>query len=183
MAFEVKIDEDAEKFAKANKINIFKDATIYRLFNQYKDFQLKVYNERKEKARIETVFPCVLKIIESNIFNKKNPLVIGVDVLEGNLHIGTPLIILPSRTYIGKVVSIQSNRKDVQIGKQGQSICVKIDNESNPNIMYGRHFTFTDILYSNLTRKSVDILKEYFKKDLSKDDVGLLVKLKNQIGF
>lgn len=183
LAFEVNIDTDAKIFAKENKITIFEDKTIYRLYTQYKEHFNKIYSEIKDNARTNTVFPCVLKIIESNVFNKKNPLVLGVEIQEGSLHIGTPLITLPSKTYIGKVVGIQVNKQDVKIGKQGQSVCIKLDNESNPNIMYGRHFTHTDILYSNLTRKSVDILKEFFKKDLTKDDIGLLMKLKKQIGF
>jgi translation initiation factor 5B len=183
LAFESNIDQDAKTYAKENKITIFEDQTIYRLYTQYKEYFNKIYAEIKENSRANTVFPCVIKIIESNVFNKKNPLVLGVEVSEGTLHLGTPLIILPSKTYIGKVVGIQVNKQDVKIGKQGQSVCVKIDNESNPNIMYGRQFTHTDLLYSSLTRKSVDILKEYFKKELSKDDIGLLVKLKKQIGF
>ncbi len=183
LVFEVKVDEDIISYAKDNKIIIFQDSTIYRLFNQYKEYVKKIYEERKNKAKEETVFPCVLKIIESNVFNKKNPLVMGVEITEGNLHLGTPLIILPSKTYIGKVVGIQIDKKDVQVGKTGKSVCIKVDNEENPNIMYGRHFDSKDLLYSNLTRKSVDILKEYFKKDLSKDDVDLLIKLKKHIGF
>ena len=107
----------------------------------------------------------------------------GVEIKEGNLHIGTPLITLPSNTYIGKVIGIQINNKDVKIGKQGQNVCVKIDNELNSNIMYGRHFTHTDMLYSKISKKSIDLLKEYFKKDVTKDDIGLMVKLKKMIEF
>lgn len=182
LAFEVEIDKEATQYAKDNGIIIFKDETIYRLFNQYRDFANKLYTDRKERMRDLTVFPCILKIIESNVFNKKNPLVMGVEVQEGTLHLGTPLII-ESKTYIGKVVGIQVNKQDVKIGKKGQSVCVKIDNQTNPGIMYGRHFTHKDLLYSNVSRASVDILKQYFKPDISKEDVGLLVKLKKIIGF
>jgi translation initiation factor 5B len=181
LLFEANIDDDAIQYAKDNKITILKDDTIYRLFTQYKMFSSKIYNERKEYAKINTIFPCVLKIIESNIFNKKNPLIMGIDVQDGTLHIGTPLIILPSKISIGKVVGIQINNKDVNIAKQGQSVCIKI--ESDSNITYGRQFTHKDLLYSNLTRKSVDLLKEYFKNDLSKDDIVLLAKLKKLINF
>lgn len=183
LAFEIDIDKEASQYAKDNKITVFEDKTIYRLFNQYKEFATKHYNERKKKAKENTVFPCILKIIEANVFNKKNPLVMGVEIKEGMLHLGTQLIILPSKTFIGKVVGIQVNKQDVMIGKQGQSVCVKIDNQSNPNIMYGRQFDHKDLLYSNLTRESVDLLKQYFKKDISKEDVGLLVKLKKQLEF
>ena len=183
LAFEVDIDKDGYQYAKENNIKIFEDKTIYKLFNQYKEYAIKQYEERKEKARKNTVFPCILKIIESNIFNKKNPLVMGVDILEGTLHIGTPLIILPSKTFIGCVVGIQINKQDVKLGKCGQSVCIKIDNQSNPNIQYGRQFEGKDLLYSNLSRTSIDLLKEYFKKDMSKEDISLLVKLKKLIGF
>lgn len=183
LAFEVEIDKEAQQYAKDNNIQIFEDQTIYRLLNQYKEYANKQYEERKEKARNNTVFPCILKIIESNVFNKKNPLVMGVEVLEGTLHLGTPLIILPSKTFIGNVIGIQVNKQDVKVGKKTQLVCIKINNESNPNIMYGRQFGGKDLLYSNLTRPSVDLLKEYFKNDLSKDDIGLLLKLKKQIGF
>lgn len=183
LAFEVDIDIEARNYAKDNNIQIFQDQTIYRLYTQYKEHFNKIYTQIKENARKDTVFPCVLKIIESNIFNKKNPLILGVEVREGSVHIGTPLIILPEQTYIGKVIGIQINKQDTNIGKKGQNVCLKINNEQNPNIMYGRHFTHTDLLYSNLTRKSVDKLKEYFKKDLTQDDINLLIKLKKQIGF
>lgn len=182
LAFEVEIDKEATQYAKDNGITIFKDETIYRLFNQYKDFANKLYTDRKERMRTLTVFPCVLKIIETNVFNKKNPLVMGVEVQEGTLHLGTPLI-TESNTYIGIVIGIQVNKQEVKIGKKGQSVCVKIDNKSNPGIMYGRHFTHKDLLYSNVSRASIDILKQYFKSDVSKEDVGLLVKLKKMFGF
>lgn len=182
LAFEVEIGGEAAQYAKDNGITIFKDETIYRLFNQYRDFANKLYTDRKELMKTLTVFPCILKIIESNVFNKKNPLVMGVEVQEGTLHLGTPLI-TESKIYIGKVVGIQVNKQDVKVGKKGQQVCVKVDNQSNPGIMYGRHFTHKDLLYSNVSRASVDILKQYFKQDLSKEDVGLLVKLKKIIGF
>jgi translation initiation factor 5B len=188
LLFEVDIDKEAIQYAKENNIMIFRDETIYRLFNQYKEYACKQYNIRKEIAKENTVFPCILKIIENNVFNKKNPLVMGVEIIEGSLHLGTPLIILPNKTVsgktvIGKVVGIQINKQDISIGKQGQSVCIKIDNQSNQNITYGRHFDYKDLLYSNITRASVDLLKEYFKKDISKDDIGLLMKLKKLLEF
>lgn len=183
LLFQVDIDDEATQYAKNNKITILKDETIYRLFSKYKTLCSNVYLQRKEKMRLETTFPCILKIIESNVFNKKNPFIMGVEIQEGSLHLGTPLIVMSNnvKTIIGRVVGIQVNKKDISIAKQGQSVCIKIESESN--ITYGRHFSHRDLLYPNLTRKSVDILKQYFKKDLSNDDIHLLIKLKQLINF
>ncbi|KAL8540311.1 hypothetical protein ACS0TY_001783 [Phlomoides rotata] len=45
-----------------------------------------IYHLKKEAAE-EAVFPCVLKIMPNCVFNKKDPIVLGVDVLDGILKI------------------------------------------------------------------------------------------------
>ncbi len=39
--------------------------------------------EEQEAARLEAVFPCILRILPTCIFNKKDPIVLGVDVVDG----------------------------------------------------------------------------------------------------
>jgi translation initiation factor 5B len=45
--------------------------------------------QKKEESKMLAVFPCVLKPVA--VFNKKDPIVVGVDVVDGNLRINTPL--------------------------------------------------------------------------------------------
>ena len=182
LAFNVEIDEDAEKEAKNKKVKIFKAEIIYHLFDQYTKYKKELFEQRKNDNKDIMQFPCSLKILSDCIFNKKNPLVFGVEVLEGNLHIGTHLV-TNTNTYIGKVVSIQNNHKDVEIGKKSSSVCIKVDNQENPNIAYGRQFDDTDTLYSKISRESLDILKEYYKEDCTKEDLILIVKLKKMFNI
>lgn len=182
LAFNVQIDDDAVEEAKNKNIKIFSAEIIYHLFDQFKIYKENLIKERKENARPYAVFPTKLKILPEFIFNKKNPIVLGVEVLEGTLHIGTPLAI-PSPTpfseiYIGKVVSIQNNGKDVQVGKTESQVCIKIENDQNPNIYFGRQFGPNDILYSKISRESIDTIKQYFREDISNSDVLLLAKFK-----
>lgn len=39
--------------------------------------------EEQEAAKYDAVFPCVLKILPTCIFNKKDPIVLGVEIADG----------------------------------------------------------------------------------------------------
>ena len=44
--------------------------------------------------------------------------------------------------------------------------------------VYGRHLEEKDTLYSQISRKSIDTLKEFYRKDVSTEEWQLIVKLK-----
>ena len=43
----------------------------------------QIKEEAQEAARMDAVFPCVLRILPTAVFNKKDPIILGVDILEG----------------------------------------------------------------------------------------------------
>ena len=125
------------------------------------------------------VFPSICKILPQHIFNQKDPIIVGVEVLEGILKVGTPLCVPAlGGLHIGKVISIESNQREQETARKGSSVSVKIQNEGNPNLTYGRQFDATHSLYSTLSRASIDALKENFKDKLENEDWRLVVKLK-----
>ena len=95
------------------------------------------------------------------------------------MKVGTPLCVPAlGGLHVGKVASIESNGKEQETARNGMSVAVKIVNESNPNITYGRQFDASHSLYSTLSRASIDALKENFKDKLETEDWRLVVKLK-----
>ena len=44
--------------------------------------------------------------------------------------------------------------------------------------MYGRHLEENDTLYSQISRQSIDTLKEFYRSDVSNDEWLLIKKLK-----
>lgn len=44
-------------------------------------------------------------------------------------------------------------------------------------------FVVQDLLVSRISRKSIDVLKQHFRDDLSKEDWRLVVKLKKVFGI
>jgi translation initiation factor 5B len=100
-----------------------------------------------------------------HIFNKKSPIIVGVEIIDGVLKLGTPLVI-PTLEFleIGIVTSIENNRKEVTSAKKGQQVAIKITNDANPTLTFGRQFDHTPVIYSKISRASIDALKEFFKR-------------------
>lgn len=185
LAFDVNVDDDAIELANKNNITILKDETIYRLATQYTNFRMCSINARKEEHRHKIVYPCILEILKDKIFRNTNPFVFGVKVIEGSLHVNTPLIIIKSgqKLYLGNVTSIQVNNRDISIANTNAEVCIKIELSDNnqKKYTYGRHFTHSDLLLSKVTRESVDIMKLHFKDEITNNenqlnDTGLLLK-------
>ncbi len=55
-------------------------------------------------------------------------------------------------------------------------MAVKIEGPNQP--LYGRHLEETDTLYSMISRKSIDTLKEFYRADVSNEEWALIKKLK-----
>jgi len=180
LAFDVKVNSEARLYADKEGIKIMTADIIYHLFDQFEAYMKeKIESTQKDRKKV-AVFPCVLKMLPQFIFNKRDPIVLGVDVVEGSVRIGTPICV-PEKgnLQIGRIDSIELNKKPVEIGKKGQSVCIKIlPNTAQQHIQLGRHFEATDSLYSHVTRASIDCLKEFFKDQMSKDDWQLIIQMK-----
>ncbi|CAL9092436.1 unnamed protein product [Musa textilis] len=182
LAFDVKVMPDARELADETGVRIFVADIIYHLFDQFKAYIDNLKEEKKKESAEEAVFPCVLKIMPNCIFNKKDPIVLGVDILEGILKVGTPICI-PSREFIdiGKIASIEINHKQVDVATKGQKVAIKIvaSSPEEQQKMYGRHFDIDDELVSHISRRSIDILKTNYRDDLSIEEWRLVVRLKS----
>ncbi|CAL2276174.1 unnamed protein product [Prunus armeniaca] len=181
LAFDVKVTPEAREMADDLGVKIFIADIIYHLFDQFKAYIDNLKEEKKKESADEAVFPCVLKILPNCVFNKKDPIVLGVDVLEGIAKVGTPICI-PQRDFItiGRIASIENNHKPVDIAKKGLKVAIKIvgTNSDEQQKMFGRHFEIEDELVSHISRRSIDILKANYRDELSIDEWKLVVKLK-----
>ncbi|ETN80796.1 putative translation initiation factor aIF-2 [Necator americanus] len=180
LAFDVKIERDAQLYADQEKVKIFQADIIYHLEDNF----LKYREELRLKARRENehlaIFPCKLRVLPQHVFNARNPIVCGVSVEAGQLKRGTPICV-PSKDciFLGSVASIERNHEEIQLAKAGDEVCIKIENTTGeaPKL-YGRHFNHEDPLVSRISRDSIDACKTYFRDDLTRADWQLVVELK-----
>lgn len=179
LAFDVDVSNEAREHAEEMGVRIFTADIIYHLFDQFTRFMENLMEQRRQDAAAVAVFPSVCRILPQHIFNQKDPIIIGVEVVEGILKVGTPLCVPAlGGLNVGKVTSIEQNGKEQETARKGASVAIKIVNESNPNLTYGRQFDATHSLYSTLSRASIDALKENFKDKLENEDWRLVIKLK-----
>lgn len=179
LAFDVPVPKEAREHAEEVNVRIFTADIIYHLFDQFTRFMENLQEKRREDAASIAVFPSICKILPQHVFNTKDPIIVGVEVVEGILKVGTPLCVPAiGGLHVGVVTSIEQNGREQETAKKGASVAIKIVNEQNPTITYGRQFDASNSLYSTLTRASIDALKLHFKDKLETEDWRLVVKLK-----
>ncbi|XP_060530390.1 eukaryotic translation initiation factor 5B isoform X2 [Cylas formicarius] len=180
LAFDVKIEKDAQELADSMGVKIFQADIIYHLFDKFTAYREELKQRKRDEFKHIAVFPCKLRVLPQFVFNSRDPIVCGVMVEAGIVKEGTPICV-PSKEFldVGVVTSIESNHKPVENARKGMEICIKIEPiPGEAPKMFGRHFDETDMLVSKISRQSIDACKDYFRDDLLKTDWQLMVELK-----
>ena len=99
LCFDVKVDKEAQSYADDVGVKIFTADIIYHLFDDFTKHMAALAEQKKEDSKLLAVFPCVLKPVA--VFNKKDPIVVGVDVTEGNLRLLTPVCAIKTNPVTG----------------------------------------------------------------------------------
>lgn len=193
LCFDVKVDKEAEQYADEQGIKIFNADIIYHLFDAFTAYQQKLLEQRRKDFLDYAIFPCVLNTLQ--IINKRGPMIIGVDVIEGSLRVGTPICTVKNDPVtkekqvllLGKVTSLEINHQAVNEVKRGQTaagVAMRLDDPSGQQPIWGRHVDEKDTLYSLISRRSIDTLKDpAFRDQVPKSDWMLLRKLKATFGI
>ncbi|KAF9076705.1 hypothetical protein BDP27DRAFT_1284669 [Rhodocollybia butyracea] len=188
LCFDVTVDKDAERMAEEMGIRLFKADIIYHLFDKFTAYNQEITEAKRRDAAPQAVWPCRLKIIAA--FCKRDPIILGVDILDGTLRVGTPLAVVKTDPTtqkkeiidLGKVTSLEINHKSMDIVKKSQAgggVAVKIEHAVYQSAkMFGRHFDDKDEVLSHITRQSIDVLKSSFRADVSNEEWQLIKALK-----
>ncbi len=196
LAFNVDIDQNIRELAAANGVTIFEGDVIYQLCDKFIKHIDLLFETSKQKELTNMVFPCILQPLKC--FRAKNPILVGVRVLYGQLRVGTPLCIIKSPdantsvkglakarsaadiVAIGYVSSIERDSKTMECGQVGDEVAIKIETKES-SMTFGKICDIPDLLLSHITRESLDVLKKYFAKELNDDDIKTAFILKSSL--
>eukprot|EP00767_Chilomastix_cuspidata_P005246 gnl/Chilomastix_cuspidata/545.p1 GENE.gnl/Chilomastix_cuspidata/545~~gnl/Chilomastix_cuspidata/545.p1 ORF type:complete len:1234 (-),score=683.63 gnl/Chilomastix_cuspidata/545:185-3886(-) len=185
LGFDVKVDAEAQLEAKELGVEIFTADIIYHLEESFKK-HLKAEEDRRRREHMSrAIFPVQMTYLPGHTIHQMDPVIIGVRIDDGFLVPGTPLIdATQGRLVLGVVETIQRNLKTVERANAGDEVAVKIA-PAKANLMATRHFFEGDVIYSNMTRASIDILKEFFRDEafMKKSDWRLVIRIKKLLGI
>ena len=173
LAFNVKISDEikctynAEDacYLEKSGVKIFLSDHLFTLISSYQNYVTRLKRQLAQKI----IFPCTVKILPKCIFNKHNPLIFGVELLDGILR---PLVDLYTmiekvnaddkvekiETLVGLVLSIQQNNKDVLSVKTGAQVAIKVES----TLTFGRQLHEESILFTKPTTDNIpDDLASY----------------------
>jgi len=173
LLFNVKPLPDAEELALKEGIKILSDNLIYRLIESYEKWVNALMEEERKRELLRTVFPAKIKVLPGCVFRRSDPAIVGVEVLEGVIRPGYPLMRDDGRE-LGVIMQVQDKGKNVLEAKKGSSVAISI----RGNVMVGRHFDENDILYTNPTEEDLRTVITKFKDYL---DEGVINTIKEII--
>lgn len=81
---------------------------IYHLFDAFTKYMSEVQEAKRKEAAPNAVWPVRLKILKA--FAHRDPIILGCDIIEGTMRIGTPMGVVKVDKETGK-------REIVSLGK------------------------------------------------------------------
>ncbi|ESQ47943.1 hypothetical protein EUTSA_v10021382mg [Eutrema salsugineum] len=174
LAFEVDVTPEASQLAERLEVKVICGCVLETLLQQFKE-ETKMDDDDDEE---EAIFPCVLRILPDLVFNKEDPVVLGVLVVRGFLKVGTPICSLASGCpEIGRVVWIGKDQRTVEDARLGEMVIIKIEQGRS---LGSHHLDIKDdILVSRISRRSINALKASYRDALSMSDWKLVRDLKS----
>uniref|UniRef100_A0A8C4QZ68 Eukaryotic translation initiation factor 5B n=1 Tax=Eptatretus burgeri TaxID=7764 RepID=A0A8C4QZ68_EPTBU len=86
LAFDVKVEREAQDMADYLGVKVFSADIIYHLFDSFMKYRADIRRKKQEEFRHIAVFPCKLRIMPQFVFKSRDPVVVGVNVEAGQLN-------------------------------------------------------------------------------------------------
>ncbi len=156
--------------SKNENVKILTSDVIYRLIEDLEAWQKEILKKQQEREFDKLMKPCKIQLMKGYIFRQNNPAIVGVDVLQGTLKVGTALMKNDGNT-ITEVSSIQHEKKNVNSVEKGKQVAASLT-----KVTVGRQINEEDILFSSIPESDFRQMKK-LKKLLDPEDIELLKEI------
>ena len=178
-------EESTALVKKFNKnIQILIDNVIYHLIDKY-DKLIDSWHKKKEKKYNDKIIsPYICDILPNCVFNKSNPIVIGVKINSGVMKLNSLISTLVDQEHksiiLGRIIGIKNNKNDVESANKGLSVSIKIVPE--PTIYsFEKDFNMSTKLCSYVDTTTYEKTIQYSKIDKENLDLLNLIMNNNKL--
>lgn len=109
LAFPARVTPEAWQLAHKLGVKIFISDKMHHLFDQFKRYRNNIThmnNNKDENKKDSADEACILKIMPNSVFNNKDSIVLGVDILQGILKVSFIIQIIFSLIVVAMFVTI-----------------------------------------------------------------------------
>lgn len=165
VGFNVGIEDDANEIK--GEIKLIFDQVVYKLIENLSKYRKEKSLEIEKQRLMKLSNICKLEILHQYVFRNTSPAIFGVRVDGGKLKKDLHLID-ETGEKIGRVKEIQHERKSVDVGNEGQELCISIPGINFERVLGDRKFLYADFGESQFRefKKNKDLLSEKEKKVL-----------------
>ena len=177
IAFNVPIPPEVELEANTVGVKVFKEKIIYNLIDGYKNWVSEEKERERKQAFQKLVLPAKITVLEGCCFRYSGPCIIGVEVLEGRIRAGYPLMNEQGQT-VGHIKAIQREKESVEEAKKGEQVAISL-----PEPSFDRQVCFKQTLYSSPSKEDVAVLEAKYLQALTDGERELLALIKKIKGY
>jgi translation initiation factor 5B len=154
LSFNAPVLADAREFADKEKVKVFKNDIIYRLFEEYDEWAYQITEDERAKTLDGIIRPAKITILPY-VFRRNNPAVVGVAIKAGVLTTKVRLIKNDGKR-IGELQQIRHENDSLKEARMGQEVAISI---AGPTV--GRQINEGDDLYVEIPESHARKLLEH----------------------
>ncbi len=158
---------NVKSLVETKEVKVITADIIYRIIDEIKKWQDEEKKKLEERELEGMTRPCKMQILCNCVFRQSNPAVVGVEVLNGTLRLGSPLM-KSNGNKASEVKSMQKEGENVQEAKKGEQVAIAL-----PHLTVGRQINELDILYSDIEEDEFVRYKK-LKRFLNSDEIAIL---------
>ncbi len=172
LAFNIVVEEETEREARDNGVQIISDKIIYSLLDNYGAWVKKEKDAERALVFSSLVLPAKIKVLPGCCFRACKPAIFGIEVMVGRIRPGFEMINEKGES-MGKIKAIQREKESVQEAGEGESVAVSMNEP-----VIGRSLKEGEVLYSNVPKAHYALLTEKYKELISEGERALLEQIK-----
>jgi len=151
------------------KIKIIKSDIVYKLIEDFEKWQTQLKKQMEEDKLFGLITPGKIEILKGYVFRQSNPAVVGVEIVEGKIKVGMPM--MKNGKYLTEIKGIQLEKESIREAEKGKQVALSL-----PKVTVGRQIKEGDVLYSSINEVEFRKLKE-LKELLKEGEIAILKEI------